>query len=74
MCKIPLRIALRINKATIFSALFLIILSLAYKFGYRSKYEPWETSTSWADLINAFPEILLATVIAGLLFFVFAKR
>ena len=74
MCKILLRIALRINKATIFSAIFLIILSLAYKLGYRRKYEPWETSTSWADFINAFPEILLATVIAGLLFFVFAKR
>jgi ABC-type proline/glycine betaine transport system permease subunit len=74
MRRIPPKTALRIHKALIISVCAFIFLSLSYKLGSRGKYEAWDTSSGWAELIQTLPSISLVALLIGLLYFVWPRN
>ena len=62
--------AQRLNLAFIAATAALFVQALGYKLGFRGKFEQWESSTSWSEVITAAPNfVILSLVIAGLVYF-----
>jgi hypothetical protein len=64
------RTAERLHLAFLFATAALLVQTISYKFGFRGKFHPWETSTSWSDVAAEMPIfIVISLAIAGIVYF-----
>ena len=62
--------AQRLHLAFIAATAALFVQVLSYKLGFRGKFEQWESSTSWSELVAAAPNfVILSLAVAGLAYF-----
>jgi len=70
MPKIPVPKAQRLHWAFVVGISLLALQLLAYKLGYRGKYHPADSFTSWSDVVAHLPSsAVLATLLAGCVYF-----
>ena len=75
MPKIPLAKAERLYRAFVSGIAILALQLLAYKLGYRGKYHPADTFTSWSDVVAHLPSsAVLAILLAWCVYFWLGRR
>ena len=62
--------AQRLHLALISATAALLVQALGYKFGFRGKYQQWESITSWSEVVAVAPNfIILSLAVASLVYF-----